>query len=57
MHHTFLIIILHLHMFDVYGHINLTVIDTNAIDHWRDFVLFLELVHKTLSSIKSDSIG
>ena len=29
-------------MFDVYGHINLTVIDTNPIDHWRDFVLCLE---------------
>ena len=44
-------------MFDVYGHINQTVIDTNPIDHWRDFVLCLELVHKTLFSIKSDSIG
>ena len=44
-------------MFDVYGHINLTVIDTNPIDHWRDFFMCLELVHKTLSSIKSDSIG
>ena len=44
-------------MFDVYGHINLTVIDTNPIDHWHDFFLFLELVNKTLSRIKSDSIG